>query len=95
MPTKNVNLTEHYAEFVKYMVQSGRYKNASEVFRAGLRLLEQTTTEDQEKLKLLRNLVAEGFDQIDQGEGIEFAGRQWLSNHIAKLGRRASKTAKS
>lgn len=95
MPTKNVNLTEHYSEFVENLVQSGRYKNASEVFRAGLRLLEQSTTEDQEKLKLLRNLVAEGFDQIDQGEGVEFESRQRLSNHITKLGLRASRTANS
>ncbi len=94
MPTKNVNLTDHYSEFVKNLVQSGRYKNASEVFRAGLRLLEQSTTEEQEKLKLLRILATEGFDQIDQGEGVEFENEQQLSNCIAELGRRASGTAK-
>ncbi|MFM8478710.1 MAG: type II toxin-antitoxin system ParD family antitoxin [Planctomycetaceae bacterium] len=45
MPTKNVNLTEHYSEFVDQLVASGRYKNASEVVRDGLRLLELKTSE--------------------------------------------------
>jgi antitoxin ParD1/3/4 len=93
MPTKNVNLTDHYSEFVDQLVATGRYKNASEVFRAGLRLLEQSTTEEEQKITLLRNLAAEGFDQLDQGQGIEISGENRLSAHIAKLGRRAAKAA--
>ena len=92
MPTKNINLTEHYSDFVEHLVASGRYRNASEVLRAGLRLLEQRTTEEQEKLTLLRNLASEGFDQIDQGQGIEFPNESRLASHIAKLGRRAAKS---
>ncbi len=91
MPTKNVNLTEHYSAFVDQLIASGRYKNASEVLRAGLRLLEQTTSEEQEKLALLRNLANEGFQQLDQGQGIEIRNPRQLASHIAKLGRRAAK----
>lgn len=36
----NVALGNHYEEFVKKQLESGRYNNASEVVRAGLRLLE-------------------------------------------------------
>jgi antitoxin ParD1/3/4 len=36
MPTRNINLTEHSDRFVNEQVEAGRYKNASEVFRAGL-----------------------------------------------------------
>lgn len=36
----NVALGNHYEEFVKKQLDSGRYNNASEVVRAGLRLLE-------------------------------------------------------
>jgi antitoxin ParD1/3/4 len=90
MPTKNINLTDHYAEFVEHLVDSGRYKNASEVLRAGLRLLEQRTTEEHEKLALLRNFASAGFHQIDQGQGIEFPDERRLATHIAKLGRRAA-----
>ena len=93
MPTKNINLTEHYSDFVEDMVASGRYKNASEVLRAGLRLLEQRTTEEQQKLALLHHLASEGFDQIDQGQGIEIPEEGRLASHIAKLGRRAAKSA--
>ena len=49
MPTRNVNLTEELDRFVLAKVASGRYENASEVVRAGLRLLE-----DQEKLQALK-----------------------------------------
>ena len=40
MPTRNVVLTDHQAEFVERLVMSGRYQNASEVLREGLRLIE-------------------------------------------------------
>jgi antitoxin ParD1/3/4 len=36
----NVALGNHYEEFVKKQLESGRYNNASEVVRAGLRMLE-------------------------------------------------------
>jgi antitoxin ParD1/3/4 len=93
MGTKNVNLTEHYSEFVDRLVASGRDKNAGEVLGAGLRLLEQRTTEEEQKLAILRNLAAEGFEQIDQGQGIELRSQRHLSARIAKLGRQAARTA--
>src|SRR5436190_2140503 len=34
MPTRNVNLTDHYDRFVEGLIASGRYKNASEVILA-------------------------------------------------------------
>ena len=41
MPTQNVNLQDHQADFIRERVRMGRFQNASEVVRAGLRLLEQ------------------------------------------------------
>ena len=40
MPTRNVVLSEHQQQLVETLVQSGRYQNASEVLREGLRLIE-------------------------------------------------------
>ena len=40
MPTGNVNLTAELDRFVAKKVKSGRYENASEVVRAGLRTLD-------------------------------------------------------
>ena len=91
MATKNISLTEHYSELVDSLVTSGKYKNASEVFRAGLRLLEQSSAADEQKLSLLRSLAQQGFDEIDQGRGIELTTEKSLKSHIAKLGRRAAR----
>jgi antitoxin ParD1/3/4 len=41
MPTRNIVLTDHQAALVERLVSSGRYQNASEVLRQGLRLLER------------------------------------------------------
>ena len=45
MPTRNVALTNHQAHVVEQLVSSGRYQNASEVLREGLRLIEQREAE--------------------------------------------------
>lgn len=36
----SIALGEHYERFIKRQLESGRYNNASEVVRAGLRMLE-------------------------------------------------------
>lgn len=68
MPTRNVNLTETQDKFVAEQLKSGGYTNASEVVRAGLRLLEQQTQEDAAKLEALRRDVQEGIDAYKRGE---------------------------
>jgi antitoxin ParD1/3/4 len=93
MPTRNINLTDYYDSFVQEQIASGRFKNASEVMRAGLRLLESQTAEEHEKLQLLRGLAAEGFDEIDQGLGIAIRSETQLRGRIAALGKRAAKHA--
>jgi antitoxin ParD1/3/4 len=95
MTTKNISLTEHYSELVDTLVASGKYKNASEVVREGLRLLEQRTTEDNHRLELLRQLATEGFRQLDQGGGVGLKTSVQVATHIAKLGRQAAKHAKN
>ncbi|HEX5471699.1 MAG TPA: type II toxin-antitoxin system ParD family antitoxin [Lacipirellulaceae bacterium] len=94
MPTRNINLTEHFDQFVAKEIDAGRYRNASEVLRAGLRLLEQQKREEREKLRLLRSLAAEAFDQLDQGHGIEVGGERELAGMIRRLGRQAASTTK-
>lgn len=94
MPTRNVQLTEQLNRFVEKQVRAGRYQSASEVLQAGLHLLEQQTRENQEKLTLLRALAAEGFEQLDQGQGLELNGPRQLARHIGKIGRRAAASVK-
>jgi antitoxin ParD1/3/4 len=52
----SISLDDHFAEFLAREVASGRYRSASEVIRAGLRLLEDRETE----LAALRAALAEG-----------------------------------
>lgn len=93
MPTRNINLTEHYDRFVEEQVDAGKYKNASEVLRAGLRLLEQQAQTDAQKLALLKRLATDGFEALDQGQGLSFSGEKQLAEAVGKIGRRAAKAA--
>jgi antitoxin ParD1/3/4 len=60
MPTRNVNLTEELDRFVAAKIASGRFENASEVVRAGLRALEQEERLHEAKLAALKNALSEG-----------------------------------
>ena len=90
MPTRNINLTNRYDQFVDELVTSGRFSSASEVMRAGLRLLEGQAREENEKLTLLRSLASEAFSELDQGQGIVMDGEQQLAEFIGQIGRRAA-----
>lgn len=68
MPTRNVNLTNRLDRFIESGVTSGRFSNASEVVREGLRLLEQREQENKARLKWLRAAVKQGIDDIDRGD---------------------------
>lgn len=56
--SKNTSITlgNHFDKFIASQLDSGRYSSASEVVRAGLRLLEDTDT----KLQTLRTMLIEG-----------------------------------
>lgn len=72
MPTRNVNLTNELDRFVAKKVKTGRYENASEVVRAGLRTLEREEQRYEAKLAALRSAIDEG-DKSGIAEGDVFA----------------------
>ena len=84
MPTRNVVLTDRQTKFVEKMVTSGRYQNASEVMREGLRLVEQREAEDAAKLKVLREAVQLGIDDIEAGRSIAFDSFEEMEDHLRK-----------
>jgi len=53
----SVSLGNHFEDFVDNKVSSGRYKNASEVIRAGLRMLEDEET----RITSLKKEIEAGF----------------------------------
>lgn len=58
----NVSLTPQLEQFVKNLVESGMYGNASEVVRAGLRVLKEHDEAYQRKLERLRAEIQVGDD---------------------------------
>lgn len=58
MKTTSVALGPHFEEFIQTSIMSGRYNNASEVVRSGLRLLE----DKEQKMAALRSAIEEGLN---------------------------------
>lgn len=58
MKNTSISLGNHFDQFVSSQVSTGRYKNVSEVIRAGLRLLE----DEESKVIALKNAIQKGID---------------------------------
>jgi antitoxin ParD1/3/4 len=95
MPTRNINLTDHLDRFIERGVATGRYGNASEIVREALRLLEQRELEGARKLQALRKAAREGFDEIDQGQGIVLKDDKALDTFLEDLAPRKNRRRKS
>lgn len=66
----NVSLTPELEKLVETKVRSGRYQSASEVIRAGLRLLEDQELMREAQLGDVRRKIKTGLDELDRGEGL-------------------------
>ena len=88
MPTRNVVITQHQAELIDELVSIGKYQNASEVLRDGLRLVEHREKTEAVKLAALREAVQLGLDQLEAGLFREVRDDE-LDDFIAELGRLA------
>lgn len=73
----SVSLGEHFEGFVESSITNGRFKNASEVIRAGLRLLE----EEEIKSAALKKAIKEG---IASGIAIDFNPKRHLTDLKSK-----------
>jgi len=94
MPTRNVVLSERQQQLVESLVQSGRYQNASEVLREGLRLIEERDRLEDAKLKALKQAVRVGWADVSAGRYADVADDR-LEDFVAQLGRRAAQTDKT
>jgi antitoxin ParD1/3/4 len=77
MKNTSISLGNYFEQFVQIQVASGRYKNVSEVIRAGLRLLEN----EESKTIALKNAIQQG---IDSGIAQDFDPEQHLQQLKAK-----------
>lgn len=60
------HLPEHREQFIRDLVQSGRYASEDEVIDKALQLLEET--DEHAKLADLRHEITIGIEQADRGE---------------------------
>ena len=86
MPTRNVVITDKQAEMIDRLVSSGRYQNASEVLREGLRLIESRDSDEKARLKALRDAVRVGTADADAGRTRRFESPGELRAYLTALG---------
>ncbi len=67
----SVSLGSYFDKFIQSRINTGRYKNVSEIIRAGLRLLE----EEENKIHILKNAIQEG---IESGTADNFDPQSYL-----------------
>ena len=76
----SVTLGQHFERIIQTSIESGRYSSASEVIRAGLRLLE----EEEQKIQMLKKA-------IEAGEKSGYVKNFDPVKHLAELQRKYAK----
>ena len=89
MPTRNIVITDHQSRLIDELVERGRYQNASEVLREGIRLIEEREKEQAAKLEALRAAARVGIEALERGEYKEFADAKSLNAHLRKVAAKA------
>jgi antitoxin ParD1/3/4 len=79
MPTRNVVLTETQTQLIDRLVADGRFQNASEAMRAGLRLLEREEVE----MTDLRTRLAAGLREARAGAFADGTGEDAIRRAFA------------
>ena len=73
----SISLGDHFENFVDQSINNGRFNNASEVVRAGLRLLE----DEENKMVALKKEISQG---LESGRAADFDPKEHLANLKAK-----------
>ena len=87
MSTRNVVLTDEQEQLVKDLVASGRFQNASEAMRAGLRLLE----EEESRILELRERLRSGLHEARAGSRAAGSGEDAVRRAFAEARRRSGR----
>lgn len=83
MVTRNIVLTDAQDAMIQALVASGRYQNASEALRAGLRLLER----EEQELAAIRASIAAGMRDADAGDLAEGDAGDVIARQLTRLGK--------
>lgn len=80
MATRNIVLTDHQESLIRSLIESGRFQNASEAVRAGMRLLER---EELSSIDLQERLQ-KGVEQAKEGDLAEGSGADAVRRAFAR-----------
>jgi antitoxin ParD1/3/4 len=92
MPTRNLVLSERQHGFVETLVRSGRYQNASEVLREGLRMVEERERVEAARLEALQQAARQGWEDMAAGRCIDIEADRFR-DFIGQLGAQAARKA--
>jgi putative addiction module CopG family antidote len=75
------DLPEYVASYAQAQVTAGRFASVEEVLSAGIDALREREQREEEWLAHARKEAAEGFAELDRGEGI----RGTVDEHVARI----------
>ncbi len=78
----SIALNDHYERFIKKQLESGRYNNASEVVRAGLRMLEDF---EEARENWLREEIPSRLAELQKNPAISVPAEQVFANLEARF----------
>lgn len=70
---------------IEKLVESGRYQNASEVLRDGLRLVESRDAEERARIEAFRDAIQVGVTDLEAGRYRAFDTLGALRHHLASI----------
>ncbi len=73
MPTRNVVLTDYQEQFIARLVESGRYKNASEVMREAIRVFERKENKELARIQAFYQAIDAADAEIKAGQCTPFS----------------------
>ena len=93
MPTRKVELTEHLENFIQSGIASGLYRDADEIVREGLRLLE-VQHQRSAKLEWLRGAIGVGVEALEQGDSVTLESEEDLSRFMKEIREEAAEESR-
>ena len=80
-----IDLNPAFEKLVREKIESGLYRDAEEVIRDALRLLDRQDRIDEEKLDAVRAAVQLGIDDVEAGRFIEISSDEELETLFQSL----------
>jgi Arc/MetJ-type ribon-helix-helix transcriptional regulator len=87
------DLPENVARYAQAQVAAGRFATIEDVLSAGIDALKEREAADEQWLDAARKEAAEGFAELDRGEGISMTATEHITRIDAVARARASERA--